>query len=156
MLKQVLANRNLTFLSIMRYFSIFVLSASFFMFTACNNEPKASEDKKEEKTDTTSKVETVKADKSLVAEWRLEMVNNVKDQSGLILNLTESGDFSMKQSDGAGIKGTYTNSEDGKKILLQSEKGSDTWTIVELTDSILVLSEIRKEDKKENLYRFKK
>ena len=140
----------------MRYFSIFVLSVSFFMFTACNNDPKVSEDKKEEKTDTTSKVEITKADKSLVAEWRLEMVNNVKDQSGLILNLTESGDFSMRQSDGSGIKGTYKNSEDGKKILLNSEKGEDTWTIVELTDSILVLSEIRKEDNKENLYIFKK
>jgi hypothetical protein len=126
------------------------------MFTACNNEPKASEDKKEEKTDTTSKVETVKADKSLIAEWRLEMVNNKKPEIGLNLDLKENGDFSMKQSDGAGIKGTYTNSEDGKKIFLKSEKGEDTWTIVELTDSILVLSEIRKEDNKENLYRFKK
>ncbi len=140
----------------MRYFSIFVLSAFFFMFTACNNEPKASEDKKEEKSDTTSKVESAKADKSLVAEWRLEMVNNKKPEIGLNLDLKENGDFSMKQSDGAGIKGTYKNSEDGKKILLNSEKGEDTWTIVELTDSILVLSEIRKEDNKENLYRFKK
>lgn len=126
------------------------------MFTACNNEPKASEDKKEEKSDTTSKVETARADMSLVAEWRLEMVNNKKPEIGLNLDLKENGDFSMKQSDGAGIKGTYKNSEDGKKILLNSEKGEDTWTIVELTDSILVLSEIRKEDNKENLYSFKK
>jgi hypothetical protein len=127
------------------------------MISACNNEPKASEDKKEEKIDSTSNVETVKVDKSLVAEWRLEMVDNKKDQSGLILNLTESGDFSMKQSDGAGIKGTYSKSEDGKKILLKSEKGEDTWTIVELTDSTLDLLEVRKEGNKETInYKFKK
>ena len=126
------------------------------MFASCNNEPKVTEEKKEEKTDSTSKVETAKADKSLVAEWRLEMVNNVKDQSGLILNLSEGGDFSMKQGSGVGLKGIYTNSEDGKKILLKSEKGEDTWTIVELTASILVLSEIIKDDKTENNYRFRK
>jgi hypothetical protein len=140
----------------MRFYSIFVFASFFFLFSACSNKPKVSEDKKGEKSDSIANIETVKADKSLVAEWRLETVDNKKDNSGFDLTLKENGEFLIKLSAGGEVKGIYTHAEDGKKVTLKHGSSQDDWSIVELTDSILEVSAYQKEDKKENLYRFKK
>jgi hypothetical protein len=57
----------------------------------------------------------------------------------------------MVQNTGT-VNGTYKNAEDGKKIVLKSSNNKeDTWDVVELTDSILEIS-----DKDKNLWKFKK
>jgi hypothetical protein len=135
----------------MRFYSIFVFASFFFLFSACSNKPKVSEDKKGEKSDSIANIETVKADKSLVAEWSLTKINNVKPEISLSIVFSEKGDFSMVQNTGT-VNGTYKNAEDGKKIVLKSSNNKeDTWDVVELTDSILEIS-----DKDKNLWKFKK
>jgi hypothetical protein len=135
----------------MRFYSIFVFASFLFLFSACNNKPKVSEDEKGEKSDSIANIETVKADKSLVAEWSLTKINNVKPEISLSIVFSEKGDFSMVQNTGT-TNGTYKNAEDGKKIVLKSSNNKeDTWDVVELTDSILEISDIDK-----NLWKFKK
>jgi len=138
----------------MKRTQFFVFTVSFLLLLSCNNEVAKQDKEDAEKKDSITKVESVPANKGLVAEWVLESIDNAKSPVELNFTFSESGEFNQVSAEGT-IKGTYKLTEDAKQIELKSEKSNDTWNIVELNDTVLVVSAIGA-NKVENLYKFKK
>ena len=138
----------------MKRIQFFVFTVSFFLLLSCNNEVAKQDKEDAEKKDSITKVESVPANKGLVAEWVLESIDNAKSPVELNFTFSENGEFNQVSAEGT-VKGTYKLTEDAKQIELKSEKSNDTWNIVELNDSVLVVSAIGA-NKVENLYKFKK
>jgi hypothetical protein len=138
----------------MKRTQFFVFTVSFLLLLSCNNEVAKQDKEDAEKKDSITKVESVPANKGLVAEWVLESIDNAKSPVELNFTFSENGEFNQVSAEGT-IKGTYKLTEDAKQIELKSEKSNDTWNIVELNDTVLVVSAIG-DNKVENLYKFKK
>ena len=138
----------------MKRIQFFVFTVSFLLLLSCNNEVAKQDKEDAEKKDSITKVESVPAHKGLVAEWVLESIDNAKSPVELNFTFSENGEFNQVSAEGT-IKGTYKLTEDAKQIELKSEKSNDTWNIVELNDTVLVVSAIGA-NKVENLYKFKK
>ena len=138
----------------MKRIQFFVFTVSFLLLLSCNNEVAKQDKEDAEKKDSITKVESVPANKGLVAEWVLESIDNAKSPVELNFTFSENGEFNQVSAEGT-VKGTYKLTEDAKQIELKSEKSNDTWNIVELNDSVLVVSAIGA-NKVENLYKFKK
>jgi hypothetical protein len=138
----------------MKRTQFFVFTVSFLLLLSCNNEVAKQDKEDAEKKDSITKVESVPANKGLVAEWVLESIDNAKSPVELNFTFSENGEFNQVSAEGT-IKGTYKLTEDAKQIELKSEKSNDTWNIVELNDTVLVVSAIGA-NKVENLYKFKK
>lgn len=138
----------------MKYTQFFVFTVSFLLLLSCNNEVAKQDNEGSEKKDSIVKVESVHPNKGLVAEWSLESIDNAKSPVELNFTFSENGEFNQVSAEGT-VKGTYKLTEDAKQIELKSEKSNDTWNIVELNDSILVVSAIGA-NKVENLYKFRK
>jgi hypothetical protein len=138
----------------MKRTQFFVFTVSFLLLFSCNNEVAKQDKEDAEKKDSITKVESVPANKGLVAEWVLESIDNAKSPVELNFTFSENGEFNQVSAEGT-IKGTYKLTEDAKQIELKSEKSNDTWNIVELNDTVLVVSAIGA-NKVENLYKFKK
>jgi hypothetical protein len=138
----------------MKRTQFFVFTVSFLLLLSCNNEVAKQDKEDAEKKDSITKVESVPANKGLVAEWVLESIDNAKSPVELNFTFSENGEFNQVSAEGT-IKGTYKLTEDAKQIELKSEKSNDTWNIVELNDTVLVVSAIGA-NKAENLYKFKK
>ena len=138
----------------MKRIQFFVFTVSFLLLLSCNNEVAKQDKEDAEKKDSITKVESVPANKGLVAEWVLESIDNAKSPVELNFTFSENGEFNQVSAEGT-VKGTYKLTEDAKQIELKSEKSNDTWNIVELNDTILVVSAIGA-NKVENLYKFKK
>jgi hypothetical protein len=138
----------------MKRIQFFVFTVSFLLLLSCNNEVAKQDKDDAEKKDSITKVESVPANKGLVAEWVLESIDNAKSPVELNFTFSENGEFNQVSAEGT-VKGTYKLTEDAKQIELKSEKSNDTWNIVELNDTVLVVSAIGA-NKVENLYKFKK
>ena len=138
----------------MKRIQFFVFTVSFLLLLSCNNEVAKQDKDDAEKKDSITKVESVPANKGLVAEWVLESIDNAKSPVELNFTFSENGEFNQVSSEGT-VKGTYKLTDDAKQIELKSEKSNDTWNIVELNDTVLVVSAIGA-NKVENLYKFKK
>ena len=138
----------------MKRIQFFVFTVSFLLLLSCNNEVAKQDKEDAEKKDSITKVESVPANKGLVAEWVLESIDNAKSPVELNFTFSENGEFNQVSAEGT-VKGTYKLTEDAKQIVLKSEKSNDTWNIVELNDTVLVVSAIGA-NKVENLYKFKK
>ena len=138
----------------MKRIQFFVFTVSFLLLLSCNNEVAKQDKEDAEKKDSITKVESVPANKGLVAEWVLESIDNAKSPVELNFTFSENGEFNQISAEGT-IKGTYKLNADAKQIELKSEKSNDTWNIVELNDSVLVVSAIGA-NKVENLYKFTK
>ena len=138
----------------MKRIQFFVFTVSFLLLLSCNNEVAKQDKEDAEKKDSITKVESVPANKGLVAEWVLESIDNAKSPVELNFTFSENGEFNQVSAEGT-VKGTYKLTEDAKQIELKSEKSNDTWNIVELNDTVLVVSAIGA-NKVENLYKFKK
>ena len=138
----------------MKRTQFFVFTVSFLLLLSCNNEVAKQDKEDAEKKDSITKVESVPANKGLVAEGVLESIDNAKSPVELNFTFSENGEFNQVSAEGT-IKGTYKLTEDAKQIELKSDKSNDTWNIVELNDTVLVVSAIGA-NKVENLYKFKK
>ena len=137
----------------MKRTNFFVFTAFFLLvLTSCKNEINKQEEKGVEKEDTIVKEELVPANKALIAEWSLDNINN-QPRKGLNVNFLENGVFEQVEPNRT-VKGSYVISDDGKQIKLKSDVSNDTWTIVEINDTVLVVSAIVNDE--ENLYKFKK
>jgi hypothetical protein len=139
----------------MKRTKFFVFTATFLLLlTSCKNEVSKQENEGVAKEDTIVKEELAPVNKGLIAEWALESIDNAKSPVELNFTFSDNGEFNQVSSDGS-VKGTYKLSSDAKQIELKSEKSNDIWKIVELNDSVLVVSAIGA-NKAENLYKFKK
>lgn len=136
----------------MKRIQFFVFTVSFLLLLSCNNEVAKQDKEDAEQKDSITKVESVPANKGLVAEWALDNINN-QPRQGLNVIFLENGGFEQVENNRT-IKGSYEITDDGKQIKLKSDVSDDTWTIVELNDTVLVVSAIVNEE--ENLYKFKK
>ncbi len=137
----------------MKRTQFFVFTVFFLLvLTSCKNEINKQEEKGVKKEDTIVKEELVPANKALIAEWSLDNINN-QPRKGLNVNFLENGVFEQVEPNRT-VKGSYVISDDGKQIKLKSDVSNDTWTIVEINDTVLVVSAIVNDE--ENLYKFKK
>jgi hypothetical protein len=134
-------------------FTYFFLALTLVLSTiACKGKKTDKpEDKKETTTDNNNSSTTTTTTATLEAEWTLEAVNNEKTPIDMNITFGGDGKFSMVTKDGT-VKGTYTKSSDGKKLMLKSEKGEDNWDIRTLSEKELVVFDNNPKNKAE--YKF--
>ena len=74
----------------------------------------------------------------LEGEWVLDSIDNNKTLDNMNITFKSDNTFNIVSSAGT-VPGTFTLSEDNKKIQLKSDKSDDTWNVLSLTDSTLVV-----------------
>ena len=74
----------------------------------------------------------------LEGEWVLDSIDNNKTMENMNITFKNDNTFSIVSSSGT-VPGTFTLSDDNKKIQLKSDKSEDVWNVLSLTDSTLVV-----------------
>lgn len=117
------------------------ISMFIFALVACGNKKNSNDTKDTQDSSSTTQKENKpenKTESALTGEWSLVSINGEK-QGVMNLTFDKDGHISMASAEG-NVKGTFTQSEDGKSIIIKtSDTEEDTWEIKSISENELIL-----------------
>ena len=108
------------------------------LLQSCGSSLSENSDKNIADSTLTSNTSNNTSNSKLEGEWVLDSIDNNKTLDNMNITFKSDNTFSIVSSAGT-VPGTFTLSEDYKKIQLKSDKSDDTWNVLSLTDSTLVV-----------------
>lgn len=108
------------------------------LLQSCGSSLSENSDKNIADSTLTSNTSNNTSNSKLEGEWVLDSIDNNKTLDNMNITFKSDNTFNIVSSAGT-VPGTFTLSEDNKKIQLISDKSDDTWNVLSLTDSTLVV-----------------
>jgi hypothetical protein len=108
------------------------------LLQSCGSSLSENSDKNTADSTSSSNTSNNTSNSKLEGEWVLDSIDNNKTLDNMNITFKSDNTFSIVSSAGT-VPGTFTLSEDYKKIQLKSDKSDDTWNVLSLTDSTLVV-----------------
>jgi hypothetical protein len=108
------------------------------LLQSCGSSLSENSDKNIADSTLTSNTSNNTSNSKLEGEWVLDSIDNNKTLDNMNITFKSDNTFNIVSSAGT-VPGTFTLSEDNKKIQLKSDKSDDTWNVLSLTDSTLVV-----------------
>jgi hypothetical protein len=108
------------------------------LLQSCGSSLSENSDKNIADSTLTSNTSSNTSNSKLEGEWVLDSIDNNKTLDNMNITFKSDNTFNIVSSAGT-VPGTFTLSEDNKKIQLKSDKSDDTWNVLSLTDSTLVV-----------------
>jgi hypothetical protein len=108
------------------------------LFQSCSSSISEETEKNTNDSLSTSNLSSNLSNSKLIGEWILDSIDNNKTMENMNIIFKTDNTFSIVSSAGT-VPGTFTLSDDNKKISLKSDKSDDTWNVLNLTDSTLTV-----------------